>query len=155
MLIQKQPLTTPETRLCWANSMPKQQNAMVITPFFQSLKLVVFSTRSSKDCLNLLTNGVTTVFQRDGNQSRRNSAKTLTRSAKMCNLQWRDLEAIGIELAGINQLYTDQWQFPNVAAALAPGGPLFARPHALHCFLGAQPIYVNNNVSNVPYSGLH
>lgn len=69
----------------------------------------------------------------------------------MCNLQWRDLEAIGIELAGINQLYTDQWQFPNVAAALAPGGPLFARPHSLHCFLGAQPIYVNNNVSNVPY----
>jgi hypothetical protein len=70
---------------------------------------------------------------------------------KMCQLQWRDLEAIGIELAGTVQLYADQWQFPNVAAALAPGGALFARPHALHCFLGAQPIYVNNNVSNVPY----
>jgi hypothetical protein len=70
---------------------------------------------------------------------------------KMSLLQWRDLEAIGIELAGTVQLYADRWEFPNVAAALAPGGSLFARRHALHCFLGAQPIYVNNNVSNVPY----
>ena len=66
-------------------------------------------------------------------------------------LRWRDLEAIGIELAGCHQLYAERWEFPALERALAPGGELFGRSHALHAFLGAQPVYVQQRVLNVPY----
>lgn len=82
--------------------------------------------------------------------------KTEKMKQKMRQMDWRDLDFIGMELKGTEEIYDQEFHFPEFERELE-SGVLSNRPYPLYIYMSAQPINQTGpggehvGVVNIPY----